>query len=179
MTEAAVYRFYDSHDKLLYVGLASCPFVRSKSHKANSAWYRDVRFMEVEWHPDRATAAHAERLAIDRERPQYNKSLQHVQRQVATTVFPAKESKVYYNCGPNLPPKFGPCERGNTYMIGLPDMEMQDVPPNRAFACDLASIRLAITCCREGDVLYVDNRIAVPDGILSGAKSDGVYVVIV
>lgn len=177
MDKTALYRFYGEGDALLYVGMSQCPFQRSKGHE-RGPWYHEVRFMEVEWFDCRGDAANAERIAIDRERPVHNRASTHKPRKVAVTA--SRKVRVraiarYLNMGPHLPPKQGPA-MGNTYSVGLPDFTLDNVPQNHMFDCDLASIRRAINVGRLGDVLYVDDRIAVSSGDLRIAAGNGICV---
>ena len=73
----ALYRFYDSDDELLYVGISKDPTARWEQHRVKP-WWRDVTMRVIEWHDDRATAEHAERKAIQTEGPRHN--VQHNQR---------------------------------------------------------------------------------------------------
>ncbi|MFE1515735.1 GIY-YIG nuclease family protein [[Kitasatospora] papulosa] len=70
----AVYRFFDSADQLLYVGITSRLSIRWKEHARDYTftWWPKVRSSSVTWYPDRSRAASAEREAIRTENPQFN-----------------------------------------------------------------------------------------------------------
>lgn len=85
MTKAAVYRFYDADDVLLYIGMSQCPFKRSVDHARTAVWYFDVVYMEVEWFKCEDLAHLAERVSIDRERPIHNTLHRHSARKLART----------------------------------------------------------------------------------------------
>jgi predicted GIY-YIG superfamily endonuclease len=79
----ALYRFYDSDDELLYVGISRDPAERWKQHR-DKPWWREVAMRVIEWHDDRVTAERAERKAIRSEGPRYN--IQHNPRPAAKPV---------------------------------------------------------------------------------------------
>lgn len=68
----ALYRFWDSSDVLLYVGITLNPGERWKQHRADKPWWSEVAKVTVENHPDRAAVLDAERDAILAEGPKYN-----------------------------------------------------------------------------------------------------------
>lgn len=70
----ALYRFYDSEDRLLYVGITHDLEERWRSHKRNQLWWLDVARKEHVWLPNRAEAEEAEDRAIRMERPVWDKS---------------------------------------------------------------------------------------------------------
>ena len=67
----ALYRFYDTDDNLLYVGITVELGWRWKQH-ARREWWRQVTRATVEHHPSRDEAAAAERTAIQQEHPRWN-----------------------------------------------------------------------------------------------------------
>lgn len=71
---AALYRHFDEHGVLLYVGISHQPDERLRQHRLSSWWGQLglIDRVEVEWFPDRASAAAAECAAIERERPRCN-----------------------------------------------------------------------------------------------------------
>ncbi|NAS22472.1 hypothetical protein GT755_12345 [Herbidospora sp. NEAU-GS84] len=68
----AVYRFYDSAGRLLYVGMTHNPTWRFKFHVHKNWWPRAVRHT-IDWRPNRAAAAREERRAILEECPLHNR----------------------------------------------------------------------------------------------------------
>lgn len=102
--KTSLYRYYDVDDKLLYVGISHNPFAREVQHCAQ----RDmmlVRFVEIEWFPDRPTAEAAERVAIDRERPVWNVTHQHKKRVVRETPKNAVEKRMRKDARAKAPSK--------------------------------------------------------------------------
>jgi len=69
---ADLYRYYDSQDNLLYVGISICSIKRLKSHVKNSPWSADVSRMAIEKFNTREEALAAEAKAIREERPRFN-----------------------------------------------------------------------------------------------------------
>ena len=72
ITGTAVYRFFDVHNDLLYVGTTNSISVRWNDHNSSKAWYADVHHTTVVWYMDKPTAEAVERHAIKTERPRYN-----------------------------------------------------------------------------------------------------------
>ena len=68
----ALYRFFDTTGRLMYVGVAFDPEVRWKEHATFKPWWPDVARKDVEWHDSRTAALKAEADAISAERPMYN-----------------------------------------------------------------------------------------------------------
>lgn len=68
----ALYRLYDEHNQLLYVGVTSDPDQRWESHRAEKDWWPQVRVREIEWVSDRAEALAREAQEIAKRRPRYN-----------------------------------------------------------------------------------------------------------
>lgn len=70
---SCLYRFFDEHGALLYVGITKDPTKRAREHSARSEWYPFARSHTLEWFDDRESALDAERAAIRRERPLFNR----------------------------------------------------------------------------------------------------------
>lgn len=68
----AVYRFYDSDERLLYVGITCHLADRFRAHEITAPWWSEHRSARVVWHDTRVTAADEEREAICSESPMYN-----------------------------------------------------------------------------------------------------------
>ncbi|GAA3267840.1 GIY-YIG nuclease family protein [Streptomyces lavendulae] len=68
----ALYRLFDSTDRLLYVGITDNPRKRFGEHAATKEWWPSVAERQVEWHATRLDAEASEREAIQRERPKWN-----------------------------------------------------------------------------------------------------------
>lgn len=69
----ALYRLYDKHDRLLYVGVTSCPQTRFRSHSHND-WWPSVATREIVWMPTRNDAEYEETHAIRTEYPVHNRA---------------------------------------------------------------------------------------------------------
>lgn len=67
-----LYRHFDGDGRLLYVGISISAAARTSQHSATADWFRDVRSITLEWHPNRAAAFVAELQAIRCERPLHN-----------------------------------------------------------------------------------------------------------
>lgn len=67
-----LYRLYDSHRVLLYVGISNQPLVRFGQHAADKPWWTEVAHIDLDHFHERSWAEAAERQAITREHPLYN-----------------------------------------------------------------------------------------------------------
>jgi hypothetical protein len=70
-----LYRFFDHHGDLLYVGIAANPSKRFNQHNSKKPWWIEVAEIKLEHFPTRAEALEAERNAIRDELPAHN--IQH------------------------------------------------------------------------------------------------------
>ena len=68
----ALYRFYDSQGKLLYVGITNDPWRRWREHVLAKPWYPQVKHQAVTWYDAEWQARKAETRAIRTERPEFN-----------------------------------------------------------------------------------------------------------
>lgn len=68
----SLYRFYDSSNVLLYVGITNSLPTRFGRHDREKHWYPEVAYVKIQHFPDREAALEAERLAIIAERPRFN-----------------------------------------------------------------------------------------------------------
>lgn len=68
----ALYRFFDTGGRLLYVGIATDPQVRWYAHREEKSWWLEVAHETIDWFPDRLSAKAAEKAAIKSEAPLYN-----------------------------------------------------------------------------------------------------------
>lgn len=67
-----LYRIHDRHGRLLYVGISFDLARRLGQHAHAKPWWSQVTRIDVEQHPDRASAAQAEAAAIATEHPLHN-----------------------------------------------------------------------------------------------------------
>lgn len=65
-TSMSVYRYYDAHDVLVYVGITSRGIGRNREHNGSKSWWKYVTRQEVEHFPDRM-AAHAREVDLIRQ----------------------------------------------------------------------------------------------------------------
>ena len=68
-----LYRHYDEHGQLLYVGISFSAIARAAAHRDESDWFWRSRTMTIENYPSRDKARAAEVAAIKRERPIFNR----------------------------------------------------------------------------------------------------------
>jgi len=70
----ALYRFYDAHGQLLYVGISCDPDARWKAHRYEEPkeWCPLVASRTLEWLDSREEALAAEVIAIKSEKPRFN-----------------------------------------------------------------------------------------------------------
>lgn len=71
--QVMVYRFLDSNEVLLYVGITVAPCGRWQSHKKRSAWWSLAATVLIEWHGHERDALRFEVQAIREELPLFNK----------------------------------------------------------------------------------------------------------
>jgi predicted GIY-YIG superfamily endonuclease len=69
----ALYRLYNEHGSLLYVGISAKPDSRFKQHASDKAWWPEVARKAVEWYETRRNAEAAEIAAIKANAPHYNR----------------------------------------------------------------------------------------------------------
>ncbi len=68
----ALYRFYNSADVLLYIGLTVNIGARFSDHRLEKPWWTEISRIALEHFPDRRSVAAAERAAIIAEKPLHN-----------------------------------------------------------------------------------------------------------
>jgi hypothetical protein len=105
-----LYRFYDTTDQLLYVGISIHAAQRAGQHRHASPWWSDAVRMEVERYPDRSSAEDAERRAIINEHPLHN--VVHNRSRTSTTGRPQRTGNEWQcpTCEKTI--LFGPRENG-------------------------------------------------------------------
>lgn len=69
----ALYRHFDGEGRLLYVGIAVNPLVRSLQHRHGAPWWREVVEIRLTHYASRDAAMAAERQAIRTEKPRHNR----------------------------------------------------------------------------------------------------------
>lgn len=69
-----LYRHFDKRGVLLYVGVSLATIKRLHEHKyRDGSWFRRIVRITIERFPNKDVALRAEKLAIEREKPLYNK----------------------------------------------------------------------------------------------------------
>lgn len=94
-----VYRVYDKHGLLLYVGMSSNAFSRVEQHRSEGwRWTYAADFYTVTRYANRRAAAHIEARAIDQESPIWNKSLSRIALECVggLNLSPIEESGPYH-----------------------------------------------------------------------------------
>lgn len=69
----ALYRHFNQSGDLLYVGISKSAIMRLGQHMHGSSWAQEIARVDVEHLPSREEALKAEKLAIESERPRWNK----------------------------------------------------------------------------------------------------------
>jgi len=68
-----LYRHYDSWGRLLYVGVSLSSLGRLADHRTTCSWFKLIKMIAVDLYPTRALALQAERDAIEKEKPYFNR----------------------------------------------------------------------------------------------------------
>jgi hypothetical protein len=84
----ALYKHYDINNNLLYVGVSLYALIRLRQHKDQSHWFGLISKITIEYYATRLLAEEAEKAAIKKERPLYNK-VHNATKQ---------ELKIYFRC---------------------------------------------------------------------------------
>jgi len=74
-----LYRMFHN-DELLYVGISMSPIARWKQHQGDKDWFTEITHITVEHYETRLQVAIAESLAIEAEKPKYNKVMNKAYR---------------------------------------------------------------------------------------------------
>jgi len=69
MANFFVYKHFDKHGDLLYVGYTATPMRRLYSHKQHSHWFFKIHKIKICIYPSKEKAKLAEKLAIAHENP--------------------------------------------------------------------------------------------------------------
>ena len=72
INRTALYRFYDSEELLLYVGITTRVDRRFEQHKRSKSWFNLAARIEIEYYETRGEALAAEAHAIQSEEPLFN-----------------------------------------------------------------------------------------------------------
>jgi hypothetical protein len=151
----ALYRHYDKHGILLYVGISETLVARGKQHSKNSDWSQYAHRVIAAWYDTRSQAELAEREAIEVERPifnrQYNDSPDAETRRIAyfsakfsdrrpVVVVSRDYSRIADRCGPEFQ---AACNALNDLAVAMDSQ----LPDDFATREDLARIveQIAIT----------------------------------
>jgi predicted GIY-YIG superfamily endonuclease len=96
-----LYRLYDQHERLLYIGITNNPCLRFRNHQLTSEWWADAARCTFEYFPNRVWLQNAERSAIQRERPLHNK--RHDSKRALRKKVSADEWTWLHQIGPYTP----------------------------------------------------------------------------
>lgn len=72
--EQTLYRFFDSENRLLYVGITNLWYQRFHQHEKDSGWFASAASCTFTKYPDRESVIAAELEAIQTESPLFNKA---------------------------------------------------------------------------------------------------------
>lgn len=72
--EAQLYRHFDKEGQLLYVGISCNHVTRLSQHRSNSSWFPLIASITIEQFKTKSDAEKAERIAIVKERPIFNRA---------------------------------------------------------------------------------------------------------
>lgn len=72
--KTALYRHFDKHGALLYVGISGSVLQRTTQHLKGSRWADLIHRIDVEHYDTREEALNAEAKAIQKERPAFNEA---------------------------------------------------------------------------------------------------------
>lgn len=86
----AVYRFYSLEGDLLYVGMSGNPLSRMGRHAGDDRFH-SVSDVQIEWFESDKVARAAERLAVVREKPKWNKNLKPKRKITSTFALSSSE----------------------------------------------------------------------------------------
>ncbi len=75
-----IYRLFSKSGELLYIGKTTQPFTRPWAHCSQKPWGKEVDRVETEEFDSEEAAFAAEREAIIREKPKYNKRMTYATR---------------------------------------------------------------------------------------------------
>lgn len=67
-----LYRYYDSNDVLLYIGISANFAVRNSAHSNSSFWFAECAKVTFEKYENQTELVAAEKLAIENEKPLHN-----------------------------------------------------------------------------------------------------------
>lgn len=73
MASAQLYRHFDKHSRLLYIGISLSTVARLSQHRDCSHWFDRIVHIVIEHYETREEASAAEARAIEVEKPFYNK----------------------------------------------------------------------------------------------------------
>jgi predicted GIY-YIG superfamily endonuclease len=72
-----LYRLWDKHNQLLYVGISSKWYERLHAHEKNQEWWEQVAQVTLQNYETREAVVEAEKIAIKTERPLHNRQHSH------------------------------------------------------------------------------------------------------
>lgn len=161
--KTSLYRFYSAKNELLYIGISRNPFLRLGQHQSAKEMPL-VRYIELEWFADRCSADRAERLAILRESPIWNKSRPENPRNLTKTKM-GDVVAVERVVSPHP---------WRHFALGVVD----GVPHDLTFCVSQDGAHKAARALRKGDFLHLsENTPSLADGFVAGLQGRGVNIV--
>lgn len=85
MQKTALYRFFDKHGNLLYVGISISLPTRLVQHGQSSPFFTESVNMTVEWFDSREDAIQHKKEVIQSEKPKYNVNHNHIDKRNASS----------------------------------------------------------------------------------------------
>lgn len=70
--DTSLYRHFDKHGRLLYVGISVSAGIRNGAHKHTASWFKEITTIKIEQFQTRRDAELAEHIAINEEAPLHN-----------------------------------------------------------------------------------------------------------
>lgn len=100
-----LYRFFNDEAELLYVGITNDPVHRFSNHAYTKPWFAEAAAATMTHYPTRGELIAAERQAIERERPQYNRAHSVLPQPPAAHIKPLKKRGPGFNSHANSFPR--------------------------------------------------------------------------
>jgi len=119
----SLYRLFDADRRLLYVGISRNPGRRFMEHHADKFWWEDVDEISLERYHTREDALEEERIAIQTERPLYNKTHNKLQVVDDFGSFWDEEVDVHHFCNRGLD-LYGNADRATKLWL-MPELEYE------------------------------------------------------
>ena len=97
-----IYRHFDSEGNLLYIGVSLSALNRLQTHRDKADWRHDITKVVIKKFPDRESALKAEKLAIQKEHPRFNRTWNVARKKTTKVNCMALLQMAIENCAGNL-----------------------------------------------------------------------------